>query len=233
MKKMQNSIETVNLNDRINEAIQKNRKPIFITLGVIAVLLAGTVTALSLMDVFRKKAIGEAEELNRRYEALRFTITEESVAGDVTALLADLEAFAKKTSGYAGGRAWSIAGSIHADKEEWAEAEAAWQSAAKAGAKTYLAPLALFNAAAAAEKQGKNQEAIDMYTQSLASPAAFPAAPHAQFSIGRLREGLNEKDAAIEAYRAVAAKWPNDPIWVKLAQSRIIAIEADLGQGNQ
>lgn len=226
---MKNNSETVNLNDRINEAIQKNRKSVFIALGCVAVLLAGLVTGLWLADMFRKKAISQVEELNSRYEKLRFNIKEESSAEDVTNLLADLEAFGKKTSGYSGGRSWFIAGSIHADKEEWAEAETAWRNAAKAGAKTYLAPLVLFNAAGAAEKQGKIQEAIDLYTQSLASTAAFPAAPRAQFSIGRLQEGLKEKDAAIEAYRAVSAKWPEDPVWGKLAQSRVIALETGLG----
>jgi tetratricopeptide (TPR) repeat protein len=230
MSKMQNEHEKLSLNERINEAVQKNRKPILISLGLAFVLLAGIITTLALTDVFRKKAIAGVEELSRRYEALRFTITEESAAADVETLLGDLASFAKKHSGYAGARSWSIIGGIHGDKKEWAEAEAAWREAAKAAPKTYLAPLSLFNAAVAAEEQGKSQEAIDLYTQSLAAgPAAFPAASHAQFAIGRLREGLNEKDAAIEAYRSVSAKWPNDLFWIKLAQNRIIALEADLG----
>jgi len=57
----------------------------------------------------------------------------------------------------------------------------------------------------------------------------FPAAPRAQFSVGRLRESLNEDEKAIEAYRAVISSWPNDQVWTNLARSRIIALEIKTG----
>ena len=222
---MQNT-EKQDMNDGINEFVRKYRKPIGIVLGAIVLLLAGIVASLSLVDVSRKKAISAAEEFNRRYEALRFNIAEESSAADVEALLAELNAFAKKTSGYAGGRAWLIIAGIHADKKEWAEAEQAWAGAAKAAAKTYLAPIAYFNAAVAAEEQGKNAEAIELYNQAIAHPAVFPAAPRAQFAVGRLKESLQDREAALEAYRAVIALWPSDTVWTGLAHSRIIALES-------
>ncbi|GHV93900.1 hypothetical protein AGMMS50293_02200 [Spirochaetia bacterium] len=222
---MQNVTESVNLNERINEFVQKNRKIIFISLGLIVLILVGTVASISLIEVFQKKAISEVEELNRRYEVLRFNIAEESVAGDVETLLSDLNALAKKTSGYVGGKAWSIAASIHSDKKQWPEAESAWLDAAKTASKTYLAPLAYYNAAAAAEEQGKTPEAIELYTQSANHPASFPAAAHAQFSVGRLNEVLNNRDAALEAYRSLITKWPNDTTWINLAHSRIITLE--------
>jgi tetratricopeptide (TPR) repeat protein len=217
--------ETLSLDAGINEFVRKYRKPIVISLGVLVLLLAGTVASLSLVDVFRKKAISAAEEFNRRYEALRFSLTDESKASEVEALLAELNVFAPKTSGYAGGRAWSIIAGIHSDKKEWAEAETAWSSAAKTASKTYLAPIAYFNAAVAAEEQGKNGEAIELYTQAITHPAAFPAAARAQFSIGRLKEPEDEA-AALEAYRAVISDWPSDTVWTSLAHSRIIALEA-------
>jgi tetratricopeptide (TPR) repeat protein len=220
---MQN--EEVNLNEKINEFVRKNRKPIFVSLGLLLAVFAGTVAFFSLTDFFRKKAISEVEELNRRYESLRFTITEESASTDTTSLLADLDAFAKKTSGYAGARAWAIIAGIHGDKKEWAQCETAWRGAAKTAGKTYLAPIAFFNAAVAAEEQGKNEEAVELYTQSISQAAAFPAAAHAQFAIGRLKETLNDKPAALEAYRAVLANWPDDSTWANFAQNRIIALE--------
>jgi tetratricopeptide (TPR) repeat protein len=210
----------------INEFIQKNRKPIFVSFSVLFLLFVGFIVAFSLLGALRKKAISEVEGLNARYEALRFTIAEESSAADVEALLGDLEAVAKKTSGYAGGRAWAIIAGIHGDKKEWAEAEAAWTSAAKAAAKTYLASAAWFNAGAAAEEQGRVDEAVGCYTQSLANTEAFPAAPRAQFAIGRLKEAQGDHAAAIAAYREVISKWSYDTVWNNLAQSRIIALEA-------
>lgn len=220
--------EKLNLVERINEFTQKNRKPIFISLGAIAALLIILVAVFSLMDLFRKKAISRAEEFNRRYEELRFSINEESSAENVNALLAELNSFAGRSSGYSGGRAWSIIAGIYADKKEWAESEKAWTSAAKAAAKTYLAPAAYFNAGVAAEEQGKTEEAIALYTQSIShAGGAFPGAARAQFSIGRLQESLNETAAALDAYRTVISGWPGDAIWTSLAHSRIIALETN------
>jgi len=213
--------------DRINEFIQKHRKSLFVSAGVILLVLVLGIAALSVMDMLRARAISAVEEFAGRYDSLRPSITEEYSANDAAELIAEIEAFAGKkstmASGYAGGKAWSIIGSIYGDKKDWAASEAAWVSAAKAAKKTYLAPLAFFNAGAAAEEQGKTEEAIQYY--SLASSVDFPGAPRSQFAVGRLREASHENAAAIEAYRAVISGWPYDKVWTSLAHSRIIALE--------
>jgi tetratricopeptide (TPR) repeat protein len=211
----------------ITEFIQKHRTGIFVCLGIIAVSLVGFFVVFLLHDTFRKKANAAIEELGSRYETLRPTITEDFSAVDVENLLSDLETFAKKTSGYAGSKAWSLIGSIHSEKKEWAESETAWAAAANAAPKIYLTPLAWFNAGVAAEEQGKTVEAIDYYTKSLAAPSGFPAAPRAQFSVGRLKESLGETSEAVEAYRAVISDWSYDQVWVNLAYSRIIVLEGE------
>jgi tetratricopeptide (TPR) repeat protein len=180
-----------------------------------------------LQDSFRKKANSAIEELGTRYQALRPTITEDDSAVDVENLLSDLETFAKKNSGYAGGKAWSMIGSIRSERKEWAESETAWAAAANTAPKIYLAPLAWFNAAVAAEEQGRTVEAIDYYTKSIAAPSGFSSAPRAQFSVGRLQESLGETAAAIDAYRAVISDWSYDTVWVDLAYSRVIILEGE------
>ena len=225
--------EAVNVpvGDGINDFIQKHRKPIFVSIGLILLSLIVFIIVLSVMDVVRARAISAVEEFNSRYETLLPSITEEYSEVDVEGLLADLEAFARRNSGiatgYAAGKAWSIVANIHGQKKDWPEAEAAWASAAKAANKTYLAPLAFFNAGAAAEEQGKTNEAIEYYSSSLTSAADFSSAPRAQFAIGRLQESLGNNEAAIEAYRAVISGWSYDRIWTSLAHSRIIALEAE------
>jgi len=225
------------IGDGINEFIQKHRKPIFIAAVAALALLVVCIAVLSIMDMLRARSISAVEEFASRYEELRPFISEEDSADKAAQLLAELEVFAKKNSGnvisnalgrpsgYAGGKAWSIIGSIYSDKKDWAAAETAWVSAAQAGKKTYLSPLAFFNAGAAAEEQGKTAEAIGYYTKSLDSSADFPAAPRAQFAIGRLQETLHETAAALEAYRAIITDWPYDRVWTSLAHSRIIALE--------
>jgi tetratricopeptide (TPR) repeat protein len=214
-----------NLNEKVNEFIQKNRKPIFIMAAVLLVLLIAVIAALSLMDVFRDRAIAAVEDFSSRYETIRPSVNEEYSQDDVTSLIEELTAFANRNSGYPGGRAWMIIGGIYTEKKDWAQAESAYAAAAKSAAKTYLSPLAWFNAAAAAEEQSKTPEAIEYYGSSLKTQAVFSAAPRAQFSVGRLHEAMNENEKALEAYRAVISGWPNDQVWTNLARSRIIALE--------
>jgi tetratricopeptide (TPR) repeat protein len=215
------------VSDGINEFVQKHRKPIFISAGLILLSLVAFIAAISIIDMLRGRAISAVEEFGSRYEALLPSITEDYSAVDVEQLLAELEAFARRNSGYAGGKAWSLMGSIYGEKKDWPAAEAAWASAAKAAKKTYLAPLAFFNAAAAAEEQGKTEDAIGYYSSCLADAADFSGAPRAQFAIGRLRESQGDAGAAIEAYRSVISLWPYDSVWPSLAQSRIIALEVE------
>ena len=240
-----------------NEFVQKHRKPIYVIMGLIIIVLLGCIGYFSLMDVLRGRAISIVEEFNSRYESIRSSIIEienedandaisededasegegegdnedsvsvaSEVDGERALLLAELEPFARKNSGYAGARAWSIIARIYSDQNEWEQSETAWVSAAGKSAKNYLEPLAWFNAAIAAEEQGKIPQAIDYYTNSVTAAIGFPSAPRAQFSIGRLYETLDDSDAAIAAYRAVIAGWPHDQVWGNLANSRIITLE--------
>ena len=225
--KKEKSAAGVSVSERVNEFVQRYRKIIFIVTGLIVVSLVALVAALSIMDMLRGKSISAVEEFGSRYETLRPSITEEYSAIDVEELLTDLKTFAEGKSGYAGGKAWSIVGNIYSDMKNWAEAETAWVSAAKAAKKTYIVPLAYFNAGAAAEEQGKTAEAIDYYSECLAFSADFSGAARAQFAIGRLRESMHDNAAAIEAYRAVISGWVYDRTWTSLARSRIIALEAE------
>jgi tetratricopeptide (TPR) repeat protein len=230
---MQNEIErpvatSVSINEGINEFVQKHRKPIFVVAGLLLLSLILFIVALSVIDALRGKAISAVEDFNSRYETLRPTISEDFSAVDVEELLAELESFARKTFyGYAGGKAYSIMGNIHSERNDWPAAELAWASAAKAAKQTYLSPLAYFNAGAAAEEQGKTEEAIGYYTSSLVNAADFPGAPRAQFAIGRLWESQGNTAAAIEAYQAVVSGWSYDIVWSSLAHSRIITLEME------
>jgi tetratricopeptide (TPR) repeat protein len=222
--------EKTSLGDNINAFIQKNRKGIFIFLGAAVLLLAAFIGTLGVRNVIRNKAIIRVEELGRRYEELRFDITEESKAEDVAALLAELEDFGARNSGYAGARARVTAAKIHSDKKDWAEAQRAWVDAAKAGTGMYFEPMSLFNAARAAEELGNKEEAVSLYSQCLVRAEAFPQAAWAQFSIGRIEESRNNREAALEAYRTVVSKWPSDELWVDLAQNRIAVLQPVVAQ---
>ncbi|MCL1954322.1 MAG: tetratricopeptide repeat protein [Spirochaetes bacterium] len=222
---MQNENEKQSFGEMINNFSQKNRKGLIIFSSAIFIILAGLIVFLSLQDVFNKKAIAKVEEINVRFQELRYFTNDINYTAEIQTLLSDIEAFAKNKSGYAAGKAWSMAAQIYSSRNEWQKAEETWLKAAKAGDKTYLGPISLFNAAAAAEEQGKIELAIELLQKSIDHKFEFPAAPRAQFSIGRLYEQLGNYPAAIESYRTVMINWQNVPVWQYLARSRIIAIE--------
>ncbi|MDR0302807.1 MAG: tetratricopeptide repeat protein [Treponema sp.] len=222
---MQNENTQTTVTDKINEFIKRNRTGIYIFLGAIVFLFTGLIVYLSLNSYFQRKATAEVEELNSKYIELRLLLSDDHYNDDVDALIKDLTTFAKGKTSYAGARAWTIIAQIHSEKKEWPHAEEAWRNAAKAGVKTYLAPVAFFNAAVAAENQGNPEDAIELLEKCVSYKLDFPSAPRAQFSIGRLNEQLGNYSAAAEAYRAVLVNWPNIEIWVNLAQSRLAVIE--------
>jgi tetratricopeptide (TPR) repeat protein len=221
---MQNENKKTDIGEKLIEFIEKYRKVILVSIGVLAVSFIALVVFISLQGVFNKKAIEEVEELSGRFEELRFLMGDESYTADIDTLLADLDKFVKNKGDYAGSKAWSMIAQIHSSRKDWQESKDAWLSAAKTGNKTYLAPISLFNAAVAAEEQGNIKEAIELLEKSISHPFEFPAAPRAQFAIGRLYEKQNDYPAAIEAYRTVLANWQDVPVWQHLARSRITAI---------
>jgi tetratricopeptide (TPR) repeat protein len=221
---MQNS-ENKNISEKINDFVKNNRKAIFTVICTLFVLFAGLVAYLSITDALDKKAIARIDELTTKYDDLTLDNEEDYYSEDTENLIAELKTFAEKNNGFAGGKAWSFIGQIYSGRKDWINAQDAWLFAAKTGNKTYLAPIALFNAAAAAEEQGNLEQAIELLEQCIAHKFEFPAAPRAQFSIGRLHETLGNNTAAVEAYRDVMIKWSEMPVWQNLARSRIVVIE--------
>ncbi|MDR0451574.1 MAG: tetratricopeptide repeat protein [Treponema sp.] len=216
--------ETVSFGDIVVEFIRKNRKILVAVVIACAAVLIGIVAGLSIRERVVSREISRAEALGERFEELRFDINEPESEEDVQALLADLDALASKSGAFASARSYSLIADIHADRKNWAEAEKAWILAAQKGGKGYLAPVSWFNAAVAAEEAGDIDGAIAHYGEALAFADSFPGASKAQFAIGRLEEGRGNREAALEAYRALIEKWPLDTIWANLANTRIIAL---------
>ena len=213
----------------LNDFLQKHRNKLFFGLIGIIVILAGIIIFSMVRDKLLSDALVKVDGFNRKYEALKIFIggdDEEALAkqGEVTALLDDISSFTDKNRGFPAAKAYAISAEINWERKNWAEAEKAWTASAEAAAKTYLAPASMFNAAAAAEEQGNVQAAVDLYTKVIDYEGDFPVTARAQFSIGRLEESRNNRVAALEAYRNLVSKWPSDPVWANLAQSRIVVL---------
>ncbi|GHU39044.1 hypothetical protein FACS1894190_02130 [Spirochaetia bacterium] len=219
---MDNEVKTVDVN-KTAAFLNNNRKYLLGSLIAVVVVLVGIIGFLCISDAVNKKSILSLESLVTSYVDLKNDFTNAEKSSDVDKLLGELTNHAKKYSGYPASSSWSMAANIYKEKNEWDKAEDAWNNAAKKGNKTHLAPIALFNAAVAAEEQGNIENALQYYNRSL-TVSDFPDAAHAQFSIGRLQEDKNDKEAALQAYRLVIEKWPNENNWTNLAHSRIVEL---------
>ena len=222
--------EDLTLSHKLIMFVQKNRRPLFIGLIAMLVILAGFIIVTTVTEKNQANAISKVDEFSRRYTDLRSFMSNEeeqtdlAKQGEIAVLLLELEDFAKRGSGFAAARAYCISAEIYTQQKKWAEAEAAWSNASKAAGKTYLAPITTFNAAVAAEEQGNIQAAIDYYNTALVYGDTFVSASRAQFSIGRLEEERNSKDAALAAYKTLISRWPQDTVWASLAQNRILVL---------
>ena len=215
--------------EKLIEFIQRNRRLLLGGFIVIAVVLVGSIVGLTAQERIMENSFVRLDEFEQRHITLLPYIGSEDVAallrqGEITALLEELGLFAARTSGFASARAHSIRAAIFEAQGRWPLAEGAWIAAANASPRSYFAPVSLFNAAVAAEEHGDLESALELYTRALAHDEFAFIAIMAQFSIGQLHEAKDNREAALAAYQALLIRWPLDPLFANLAQSRIILL---------
>lgn len=226
MEKTTGEHDTTGIAERLVDTIQKYRKQIGLGVSILAGIIIVVAVTVVLIESNRKKNIEAVELLVEEYDQIRFEEDEEKKEAGIQALLDQLADYSDD-NGYAGIRAAVMTGKIHADKKEWQEAEEAFIAAADKDPESYIAPTALYNAAASAEERGDLSKAIELYGRCAETyQDTFPLAPRAYFALGRLQEEQRDMEAALESYQTLVEKWPSDN-WTKLAQSRIILIKAE------
>jgi len=223
------SKDELTIDEKIGDLIQKNRTRLLFGLGAIVLVIAGFIIFSVVREKNLSSALSKVDALNRRYENLMTSITDEEEMDDaqkaeLEVLLADIAEFESKNSGFAAARAYSISANIYMFQKNWVLAEEKWVKATEAAKKSYLAPIAIYNAGVAAEEQENIESAIAYYSRAADYGDSFPASARAQFSVGRLEESRNNKESAIAAYRNLLAKWPNDPVWPNMAQNRLLLL---------
>jgi tetratricopeptide (TPR) repeat protein len=136
--------------------------------------------------------------------------------------LADIEKNAP--AGYGLSKAWFVQGNYLAAQKKWADASKAYKTVYDKDKTSYLAPIALVNAAVSLEEAGDNAGALAIYTQFDADYSADQLlAPQVFFTEGRLLEVEKKTPEAVTAYKKLLEKYP-DSNWTKLGRDRILVL---------
>jgi TolA-binding protein len=143
-----------------------------------------------------------------------------------TTLVKDVEALIGKYAGtFAAQRAYAVRANIAFENKDWDKAAETWIELARKAPKSYIAPIALMNAAAALEEKGdpaKSLEILESLTKGYST--AFPEMPRVLFSIGRLSEAKESFETASTNYNKIIDEYPSSS-WTKLARNRIIYLK--------
>jgi len=214
--------EKLNLGTRIAQWIQKRKKILLTILAVLVVVLIvlGIVNGLS--SAKNRKAAANLLEFEELYSQWNNATTEER-EGFVQDIRNKFEEIENEYSGtYAHQRGLFMMGDLYFANEKWEDSLDKYLSLAGMYSKSYLAPVALYNAAAAAEELGNNEKAVENYQRISAEYAESSLAPRSLFSVGRLQE-QKSIEQALSAYNSLIELYPQSN-WTKLARSRIIEL---------
>ncbi len=205
--------------------LANNRVPFMVIAAVVVVLVIGVGIYTYVHQNRVEQSAVAAEQMQTLFadwqsaeEAQKGELAEEIVAtGEDT-----IEDFSGM---YAAARAQLVLGRLAYSQEEYSAAVEHFTTLADSQPKSYLAPVALMHAAAAHEKAGDNENAIATYQRVRENYAdTFPETAHALFSIGRLYEEVDDRDAALQAYNEVVDNFSSSN-WTNLARDRIIYLE--------
>lgn len=213
--------------DAVSTFLSRFWKTIVFTFAAIVVVIIGVFVYFQIQSNRANEAAQMAEELQQDYEAWQ-----DAEEGEREELEEPLQSAIDELVGsyprtYAAARALAIRGDIHWEQDEWAEAAEAYLRIASDFRENHLAPVALFNAAAAEESAGNTETAlghIDTLVERYAGSEPTPEIARALFTQGRLNEELENHEVAADAYNRLVDEHPQSS-WTNLARNRIIALK--------
>lgn len=205
--------------------IANNRVPFMVIAAVVVVLVIGVGIYTYVHQNRVEQSAAAAEQMQSLFSDWQATEDDQKseLAEEITAT--GNTTIDKFSGMYAAARARLVLGRLAYAQEEYSAAVEHFTALADTQPKSYLAPVALMHAAAAQEKSGEYENAIASYQRVREKYAdSFPEVSHALFSIGRLYEQIEDRDAALQAYNEVVDEFSSSN-WTNLARDRIIYLE--------
>ena len=204
-----------------------------ILVTILALLIAGLITLAVVVSVRQNRteeAAAMSEKLQDHYtEWAELSEEEGDKKEELKQIILDTSEEIIETfpNSFAAQRGLLVAGEIMFSEESWDKSAEYFMRLAEGYPESYLAPVALAAAAAVYENAGMTDEALGAAETIVKSYADDSVeAPHAFFTVGRLREKIGDIPGALEVYRDLVGKFPESS-WTKLAQDRIIVLEPE------
>jgi len=215
--------------DIISAFISRNRITLIIILSIIVVAVIATgITVASISRQLDKKT-AQVEVYHEEYANWvnnSAELTEEESQIVYEKLYDDLSQFVDKArTGYPELRAIFTLASVEYHKENYESAVALFVQIVEDYPDSHLAASSAMNTAVCYELLSDQNNAVKYYQIVFDNYGDRSSeGPHAKFSIGRIYEGMDEQQKAIESYRELSTGYPTSE-WAKLAVSRLIALE--------
>ncbi len=205
--------------------IANNRVPFMVIAAVVVVLVIG----VGIYTYVHQKRVEQSAVAAEQMQSLfsDWQAGEEEQKSDLAEEIAATgkETIDKFSGMYAVARARLVLGRLAYAQEDYSEAIEHFTTLADSQPKSYLAPVALMHAAASQEKSGEFESSIATYQRVREKYSdSFPEVAYALFSIGRLYEQIENRDAALQAYNEVVDDFSSSN-WTNLARDRIIYLE--------
>jgi len=220
---MKAEVANLSRKERLNLVLARSWK--FIVVLLLLAFLA--LTGILIAEYLNQKNLSESAKLSEDIsDAYNEWIQDPSDTRDTSAVdeLIDqaIEDFPKQ---FASQRAYFTRGLMALENEEWEEAAAAFMKLGDTWPESYLAPVSLFNAAAAQEELGDIETAKTIWTRLVDEyEGASPDIPEVLFNLGRLADMNEEHEEALARYRDIVSRFPQSR-WTNIAKSRILVLE--------
>lgn len=205
--------------------LSSNRRTLLVIAVIIVVLvIGGGIYTLVHQNRVENSAVA-AEQVQTLYADWQAAEGEERDEIAQELVSASEDAIDNFSGMYAAARSHLVLGRLAYDQKNFEDAVEHFITLADSQPTSYLAPISLMHAATAHEEAGEYENAIAAYQRVRENYVdTFPEVPHALFSIGRLYEKVENKDAALQAYNEVIDDFSSSN-WTNLARDRIIYLE--------
>lgn len=192
------------LQNRISGFFERNAKTLLICAAVLVVLVAIVVTVTAVSSANREKAMVRIQSLEETVVGA-YAGMEDAAKADV---ISSLEAEEKGKS-YVSFKASYLKGLAYFQDEKYQASYDAFMACVSKKSDSYLAPIALVNAAAAQEALGNTTEALDLYNRVTSDYKESGMGAKALFNTGRIYFQQGNTALALSVFNQLIDKYPS------------------------